>query len=217
MREDLIGKKINNFTITEVLPSKKYGNYSYKMVKVLCVCGAVKEYVYKDLKKEKVKSCGCLNKTEINVGDVYNEWTVIDKAESYYYKNKKSSRKVACKCSCGTLRNVSVSSLKNSKSKSCGCLNKKSDNKKKKFLPESDVNETWIPYLNSKIYMVSSKGRVYDKAKQKFIETFEDKKIKILGKLRNKKQLIAESFIKQDYKKDYIVLYENNTIHKRKI
>lgn len=49
-------------------------------------------------------------------GQKFNKWTVI---EYYETKNRKAYWK--CKCECGTVRVVAGHSLKDGKSKSCGC------------------------------------------------------------------------------------------------
>ena len=49
-------------------------------------------------------------------GKTFGRWTVIKKASRTYQTMWE------CRCSCGTVRNVSYANLANSKSKSCGCL-----------------------------------------------------------------------------------------------
>lgn len=55
---------------------------------------------------------------EIPIGSKIGRWTVLEKVEEF------SSTRYICKCSCekGTIRSVLGKSLKNGKSKSCGCI-----------------------------------------------------------------------------------------------
>lgn len=54
------------------------------------------------------------------VGKTINEWTVISKDEIKSLEKKRSY--YICKCSCGTIKSISLKSLLNNTSKSCGCL-----------------------------------------------------------------------------------------------
>lgn len=55
-------------------------------------------------------------KTLINIK--FNRWTTIGRDTTYNYRHAK----FICKCNCGTIRSVKLSSLLSEKSKSCGCL-----------------------------------------------------------------------------------------------
>jgi hypothetical protein len=61
------------------------------------------------------------------VGQKFNRWTVIEEAEK---KNKEL--RWLCKCECGTMKSVDGSQLKKGKSKSCGCLAKEINIKRRK-------------------------------------------------------------------------------------
>lgn len=50
----------------------------------------------------------------MDIGDKFGEWTVIGKSDKPYY--------CKCQCSCGVIRDVYCSSLRNGKSLSCGHL-----------------------------------------------------------------------------------------------
>lgn len=63
----------------------------------------------------------------ISEGAKFGRWTVLSKASSTVYASGKyiaEHRRWSCKCECGNIRDVSEGSLKNGKSKSCGCLQK---------------------------------------------------------------------------------------------
>lgn len=50
-------------------------------------------------------------------GLTFNEWTVLEQAGS----DKRGQALWKCRCSCGTIKNIVGSSLRNGTSKSCGC------------------------------------------------------------------------------------------------
>ena len=50
---------------------------------------------------------------KIKVGNTYNRWTVIGRAEGAY--------KWECRCSCGTIKNIFGAHLLSGRSSSCGC------------------------------------------------------------------------------------------------
>ena len=60
---------------------------------------------------------------KIEIGDTYGRWTVIGTSDK---TNKSRCKYWLCQCSCDkhTIKEVSDASLKNGRSKSCGCLNK---------------------------------------------------------------------------------------------
>lgn len=63
-----IGEKHNRLSIVDIVKNKPYG---YKMV-CKCDCGGVTEQLYADIKKGKVKSCGCYGKEQQSIsGSVY--------------------------------------------------------------------------------------------------------------------------------------------------
>ena len=78
---------------------------------------------------------GKINKRIINkklkdlTGKRYNRWTVIEKIG----KNKYGQILWKCECDCGTIRNVSGITLRNNLSKSCGCLVKEINGKRKSY------------------------------------------------------------------------------------
>lgn len=66
-----------------------------------------------------IRRCKCMKNKhpQIQVGDKYGRWEVIDKAE---FDAKR--RLWHCRCECGTKRLIMDSQLKNGESQSCGCL-----------------------------------------------------------------------------------------------
>jgi hypothetical protein len=108
-REDLTGKIFNEWTVIEYFGKGKW----------LCSCSCgktVKPVKTFYLKSGKSTCCGKCTKVEINIGDKFGEWTVIDNKK---YINCESSN-VLCKCSCGrTVKEVFIYDLINGKNKRC--------------------------------------------------------------------------------------------------
>lgn len=132
---DLTGQKFGRLTVIKRDFSKKRTAWLCK-----CECGKEKVVISNDLRSGKTKSCGCLQKERVingrkkyleknkNIikpykdltGKKFNLLTVIEVDEE---KTKQSDRTIwKCRCDCGNLTSVSVSSLINGRVKSCGCL-----------------------------------------------------------------------------------------------
>lgn len=99
--------------------------------KCKCDCGNSKWILSISLRQGVTKSCGCYNieirktKPLINLMDKkFHFLTVIDGPELRKESNGFNLSYWKCKCDCGEFTWVSVSSLKSSKTKSCGCYNK---------------------------------------------------------------------------------------------
>lgn len=118
----LEGQKINHWTILEELGGGKI------ICQCDCVDATIKELYKKAVIEGRSKSCGCIRKSNgVNVGDHFNEWEVLEKLEN---------RKVLCRCSCGTIKEVFEGSLKNGSSKSCG-HKKEINNNRVRMVPVS--------------------------------------------------------------------------------
>jgi hypothetical protein len=165
--KDVKGEVYNRFTIIENLPAIKYGKHSYKRVKALCECGNERDLCYKDLKRGKAKSCGCINaeiKTKVAEGDVYNLWTVIKETEGYFdRKGDKTGRTFLCRCVCGKEKDVNLQSLKKGVSKSCGCqgIIREEKIKKEKVIPQDTEQEQWKESYTYKDYYISTLGNFF--------------------------------------------------------
>lgn len=116
--EDLSGQKFFRLTAIKPVGRNKGGRVLW-----LCECNCHGKIITSasDLKANKVKSCGCINKDiqrsrrENLDGKVFTRWTVI---------KDEGGDKVLCRCSCGTERWVKRGNLKRGVSTSCGCLRK---------------------------------------------------------------------------------------------
>ena len=113
--EEWVGRVFGKWTVKEDM-GRANGN---KYFKCECECGTIKNIAQSSLIQGKSNSCGkCRNLKESSViGQVFNNWTVID----FAFKQK-SNNYWLCRCSCGTEREVSYSSLLQGSSKSCGCI-----------------------------------------------------------------------------------------------
>lgn len=63
-----------------------------------------------------------MNDMTIKAGEKFGRWEVLEESTSRVYKSGQKVRYYLCRCSCGTVREVKLSSLKYGTSKSCGCL-----------------------------------------------------------------------------------------------
>lgn len=166
--KDVVGEVYNRLTIIENLPSVKYGNHNYKRVKVICQCSNIKEVCYKDLTKNKIKSCGCLNaenKTKVNIGEAYNMWTILEETNGYFdKKGNKCNRTFLCKCVCGKEKEINLQTLKKGTSKSCGCQGIVREEKlvNQKIIPEDTELEIWKKSFTYDGYYISSLGRLFN-------------------------------------------------------
>lgn len=155
----MIGDKYNRFTITEILPSKKRGKHYYKRVRVTCDCGNTRDVDFKDLKRNKCKSCGCISKelkTVVKEGDTFGLWTILN--EILFDKNK-GGRLFNVKCTCGKEKTVSLNTLKSGKSQSCGCKGVVKKEKVKKTLPS---DREWRQSINNPDYYYDAEGNLYN-------------------------------------------------------
>ncbi len=89
-----------------------------------CECGTEKQIVLKDLKRGDTKSCGCLNreqKLNIKEGDIFGYWSIVNEVSPYKDNQGNTMRKFKVKCTCGKEKEITLNSLKQGKSSSCGC------------------------------------------------------------------------------------------------
>ena len=110
LKENLIGKTFNFFTVIEELGNGR--------VKAKCVCGTVKELDKYQLKTGRVKSCGCKTAelkseafTNNLVGKTINDWTIVEEL---------GAGLVNARCACGKTCKIQKASIINGTSKSCG-------------------------------------------------------------------------------------------------
>jgi hypothetical protein len=88
----------------------------YRKFKCQCQCinKTIKYVDERNLKNGSTVCCGNCTFKNIEIGDVFGEWTVIN--------NTKINKKVLCVCSCCTENMVNVFNLHRGISTSCGCI-----------------------------------------------------------------------------------------------
>lgn len=110
----------------EIAPDTKFGKWtvigpSEDPTRLICQCecGTIKKVLKQSLLSGQSKSCGspkCRKTTSIAPGTVFDRWTVLgpskneEKAKEGYYE---------CRCSCGTVKDISKYSLLRGRSKGC--------------------------------------------------------------------------------------------------
>ena len=69
------------------------------------------------------------NRIEVNPGDRYGRWSIVQELpERRSPTNGKRYRMVECRCECGTLRSLTLESLRQiAPSRSCGCIQREAD------------------------------------------------------------------------------------------
>jgi hypothetical protein len=135
-----IGDEYGRWTVIEKgkLVKKKKGSRQYWICKCSCEKQTIREVDGYGLLNGSSKSCGCIsleilenkdphNKVhkDIEINDVFGRWKVIDKSDK---TTKRGVHYWLCECSCEkhTKREIISESLKNGRSKSCGCTQKES-------------------------------------------------------------------------------------------
>ena len=113
------------------------------------------------------------------IGQKYNHWTIIDIST----RPKLCGIEFICKCDCGTIRTIQLSSLIRNKTKSCGCINKVNYNTKSSLY---------------KIYM-HMKGRCYCKTDKKY-KNYGKRGIKICKEWLEDYNVFLNWSIKNGYK-----------------
>lgn len=113
------------------IPVEKLCKNSDKKLQVRCpICKKVRwvyAKIYFNSKNTICHVCGLSQrKKHLNVGDTYNRWTVLGRSAQVGLSK--------CLCTCGTVREVTNTSLLKGLSKSCGCLNSEQLQNRRKYL-----------------------------------------------------------------------------------
>jgi len=94
--------------------------HNKKIARYRCFCGEEFETLKTYVRTKETKSCGCLSQ-RIKIGDIFGKLEVVD----LYGKTKNGTNKWKCICECGNITIVDTSKLTLNRTKSCGCLRKK--------------------------------------------------------------------------------------------
>lgn len=118
---DLTGQKFGELTVLK-RDNNKQACEAYWICQ--CSCGKIISTRGSVLRKGLSTSCGCqkdyLTKEKLSkdlTGQKFGELTVIKLDKD----NQKKGAYWICQCSCGNIKSISASSLKDGKTKSCGC------------------------------------------------------------------------------------------------
>lgn len=120
---DLLGQKFGYLTVIEEDGSNSSGNAMWKCE---CDCGNKVSVRGIDLRRGHTKSCGCYrpkSKVIDMTGQKFGQWTVLKFAR--IGKDRKAIWE--CRCSCGNIKEVVGTSLRNGESTSCGCIRSKTE------------------------------------------------------------------------------------------
>lgn len=141
----MVGKKFNKLTVIELLESGNRGEAQYLC---RCECGGTKICLGTKLRKNRVKSCGCLhshpprNDTSLDLtNQKFGKLTALFKTEKRYVDG---GAYWLCKCDCEPNKFVEVLAqrLKNGETQSCGC-------KRKRGYGRAAFRNLWNSYILS--------------------------------------------------------------------
>lgn len=153
-KHDLTGKRFSKLTVIDKTTNRDIrGNVMWLCQ---CDCGNKKEIASADLISGKIKSCGCLSKECLQLGQGLNfkdltgqkfgKLIVLKRCEDKVIQGRKFVQWI-CKCSCGRETKVLASNLKNGNTESCGfCGNNSHGNNKISIL----LDEAKISYEREK-------------------------------------------------------------------
>lgn len=116
---DLTNKRFGRLVVLE--PIWKKDRYHWRC---RCDCGNIRLFAASNLRHGNTKSCGCWRRDE-SLCDItdkqFGEWKVL-----FLLGRIKNNKHLywMCRCSCGTEKEVSSTSLRHGQSTNCGCKNK---------------------------------------------------------------------------------------------
>lgn len=117
--KSIIGQKFGKLTVISYEEKERASNGGL-ICKCQCDCGNI-HYVEKGkLLQKQCQSCGCLTKINI-AGQRFGRLVAINDSG---LRDNNGNCLWHCKCDCGNEKNISLSSLKNGSTTSCGCLHK---------------------------------------------------------------------------------------------
>ena len=160
--EDFLGKKFNKLTI--VGDAGIRGNY-FRQVKTTCECGVSKNLRLSSVLHGEIKSCGCAQYSNQSthkeyaisyINKKFNKLTIIE-----YVGSVKNKSIVKAICDCGNIKEYYLVKLKNSTTKSCGCL-KSQMTKERVMSPIYDI-------INKKFNRLTVIGYIGSKNKQSIV------------------------------------------------
>ena len=125
-RINLIGKKYGMLTVVDLaLPIITPSGERRTAWLCRCDCGGERVVSSKDLKRGRVKSCGCSRRKRPSMdltGMVFGRLRVIKEADQKIQPNGKKRRTWLCHCQCGKEVVIIQNNLTRGMTHSCGCL-----------------------------------------------------------------------------------------------
>lgn len=127
--KDLTGQRFGTLIVIKRVDDLLHSNR--KKVKWLCQCDCGNETIVEssNLTSGHTKGCGCKRNQNTSerclidlTGMQFGQLTVLSRAENYISPNGFQNTQWNCKCSCGNVKIISQSNLRNGQAKSCGCL-----------------------------------------------------------------------------------------------
>ena len=112
--KSLPGKRFGLLTVVGL--SDKTDKYGRKLFLCKCDCGGEKLAIATSLKRERIKSCGCLLQSKVSVGDRYGKLKVLERSGK-----KDTYPTFLCECDCGNQKVYPSNWLLLGQAKSCGC------------------------------------------------------------------------------------------------
>ena len=119
------GETYGRLTVLEERPRRVRGGRVYRCQ---CACGRETDVQAAELKRGKVRSCGCLQNERwpsrhtppptVHSGERYGRLVVLHEVR----RQRPGSRLFACRCDCGKTTTVHSHNLRSGHTRSCGCL-----------------------------------------------------------------------------------------------
>lgn len=211
--------KVISTELSRKIPSGK----REKQVKVLCECGVEKVVDYVNLKRGDTKSCGCLSKDiklDIVKNNIFGSWTIL--SEGIPYEGKKGkTRTVNVQCVCGKKKsNVTLNSITQGKSNSCGCKGLPKKIKEEKVLtpiPVSTEEEQWKEAFGFEGYFISTKGNIFSSfGKRGYLKTDTKTRLDLNSNGTNRglniARVVYQTFVGEWDENEYTLLYIDDNI-----
>ena len=167
----MIGKKFNRLTVLEEVGRDKFKRILYRCK---CDCGNEKVVSGIDLRRNSVKSCGCIhadimkerigkpgaNRKDLT-GQRFGRLVVLGFAGTKgSSKGRGEGMRFTCRCDCGNICEVISGHLKSGGVTSCGCLAKELHTKIfDEYRLEVKVDNTDLDKLNSRNTKANTSGR----------------------------------------------------------
>jgi len=114
-KTDLTGNRFGRLTVVADSGERPGRRVLWDCV---CDCGKSTRVTTDSLRSGHTRSCGCLSRREIEVGQRFGQLTVVARSP-----RREGTKSVwVCRCDCGADTEVRAGSLTSGNTRSCGCL-----------------------------------------------------------------------------------------------